>query len=263
MAAGYLTGLPAWLDLPLMIMALGVLALVAVGLGHRRTREPLLLSLLLLGPLALALAAALRGTQEFQARYLVPVAPLAFLLAFQGLPGRALKPVAAGLLGLNLATALVFPFTPRLWNQDWDSVARWLQAYQQPGDLIAVYTPYSLLALNYAYAGDRCYLNLNAQGVLDIRYRDDYRGVEQTPLVPSLLGPRLEGRRVLLVLNQEGAGGEQIRQWFAAHHEVERELQLRTLYSWGQIDAFVLRPRYGDTRTGPPPGAAQGSAAPR
>ena len=242
-AAGFMTGVPAWVPSVWLIAGVGCLGLGLVAAGLWRSRERLLLSVLLVAPLALALVAALRGTQEFQARYLVPVAGLAYLLAFQALPGRAVRWACGLVVAVNVATAGVFPFSPRLWNQDWDGAARWIEAYQRPGDLIAVYTPYSLLALNYAYAGDTCYLQLNQQGVLDIRYTDGYRGVDQTPLVPALLGPALEGRRVFLVLNQEGPGGREIREWFAARCEVERELQLRTLYSWGTIEVFLLRPR--------------------
>src|SRR5205807_1032689 len=109
---------------------------------------------------------------------------------------------------------------------------------------IAVYTPYALVAFNYAYAGDTCYLQLDQPHRLEFRYRDSYRGLDEQPLAPGLLGPdleaRLAGHRVFLILNQEGEEGKLVREWFRQRFGVVRALDLTTLYSWGEIHAYLL-----------------------
>lgn len=214
--------------------------------GARRAPEGPALALLALAPLAgVALGAAL-GIQPYQHRYLAPVAVPFLLLAALGLPERPRAALAGLLVGVNLVTAFLFARDPYLWNQDWDSVARFVRERERPGDAVVAYVPYSLVGFTFAWDPAGIGWDFSRPGELQALFPAGYQGPLMLGLAPSLLGPdldrQLQGRRVFLVLNQEDAGGGAIRSWLHPRYGVADALEIPSLHTWGQISVYLLEP---------------------
>ncbi len=146
-AAGYV-------PLALCLMAPFVLA-VAMGLRRDRETQPArLCTWLLLGPTLLLIVAG-QVLPLFRPKYLLPVLPVAAVLAGAGLVHVAARQRVTGwLLAAAVSAVTVYGTAqlqsdPRLRKEPWDEVAHVIETHARSGDAIAVPNDYYAIALRF------------------------------------------------------------------------------------------------------------------
>lgn len=224
-------------------LALGLGALAAWGFRRLRAggraAEAGTLALVFLLPLGGLLLIGATGAQAFQSRYLVPVTPALFLLLCAAPWGRV---VAWAVLVVNLGTLALFPSTPYLWNQDWPAAARWIRARQAPGDVLAVWRPYSLTGLNFSYAPGAVAMDFRQAGRLAFTYGPGYDGPPQVALPGPDAAAALDSPRVLLVLSPwDDPRSNGIIEPLNRRYEVADALVLDSVNGWGRLAVYLLQ----------------------
>jgi len=151
---------PAYVPLALLLIAPFLAALV-LGWRRDRTRQPpRLCSWLFAAPTAMLLAAAF-VVPVFRPKYLLPVLPLAAVLAGAGLVWLEQRrrvlgwALAASVLAVSIYGAVLLQTDPRLRKEPWDEVARTISALARDGDVVAVPNDYYSIALRFALDGRR------------------------------------------------------------------------------------------------------------
>ncbi len=150
----------AWRDLaagpdsagvPAIVGALTLLALVLAGFPRRPIPGTIAGAMLATGLAGLVFVIALG--KPVQARYVMPIAPLAFILA-AGALRRGGVTLALGGLGLLLGFA---PFWARYYTgyarADYSSVTRRIAALERPGDGVLLTGPWQAWYFDYYYTG--------------------------------------------------------------------------------------------------------------
>lgn len=249
----YIAGIPAALGwAPAMVVnwlipLVGLLIWIAVGFGVVESIQKVGIGAWVAGAyfagplLVFFLVAALRGQKWLQHRLYVPFAPVMFVFLTVGLLRWKGKEVLGLLLLCNLVTAVLFPFRPALWNQNWGPVVEFVTAHQQPGDTIVFHHPYTMIAFNFYYLEGRPVVDFSVPGNLNVVLPESRPAVEQMGVMPGNLGPDLDaslGRRVFLVLSQESGGA--VREWFGQRFGMVGGVEVPSIQAWGRNSVFLL-----------------------
>ncbi len=144
----------SYILLALLLVAPFVIALVVGWRRGRETQPPHVGAWLTAGP-TLALIAAGLVLPMFRPKYLLPVLPLAAVLAAAGLVrleqrrrvfGWALTLAA---LAVSVYGVVLLQTDPRVRKEPWDKIARTISAHARRGDVIAVPNDYYSIALRF------------------------------------------------------------------------------------------------------------------
>jgi hypothetical protein len=236
-----------WLE-PLCV-AIGW-ALLAYGLWRIHSRAPMratILAVWLVLPLLVLTLGRLLGIGFYQHRYAAFLTGPMLFIAFSGLRRAGALSLAGLLFVANVLVLVQFPATPFFWNQDWQSVARFIEARQQKGDVAVFYVAYSLFGFDFYYHPQQIEADFSHPGRIALAFSPQYDGVRQIGLYRELLRPELTSQlgsgRVFLVFNQEDAvGGAEVRKWFAGRYGIADQMEIQGLNSWGNTVVYLLAP---------------------
>ncbi len=148
------------IDAPYIIASIPLWLLILTG-TYSLLRYNFHKGLLIAGPFfsitILLIAGSMMGKGNFTTRYLVFQAiPMTMLICsgaheIKGKLQKAASLIIPLTIGFNLLLCAMFPFTPELWNQYWQSTIDFIESHKTEGDAICLYHPLTIMQFGLAY----------------------------------------------------------------------------------------------------------------
>ena len=200
---------------------------------------------LLFAPLLLFIHGIFSGSPNSQARYAVPMSIPFYILLFSGMEAKTRQAALYSALAINIGISVMFPFQPKLWNQNWNPTLDFINKSQHPGDIIIVYPPYTSFSLAMAYDVENISFLLPPQHNLTLIQK---KTSAKLPIVavnsqtfPEWLSYH-HPHRLILIMCQEQYDRQSslVIQQLDTQYKLTDEHHCDSLREWAIINTYVL-----------------------